>query len=137
MCEKCGGLLIDEPAIDFYQSSSRRCINCGWSRVIGFPVRQPIRRRKGPLRLKTVAQSENKQENEAMKNMLVVEGPMKLVLCGCGKVHLTFGAVTLHLTKEEFLMFAKSVRRLTMVLGQSTFHRTQTMSQVSSGEVCH
>ncbi|MGE0642283.1 MAG: hypothetical protein AB7P24_01300 [Nitrospira sp.] len=41
-----------------------------------------------------------------MKQVFGKENPMKLVLCGCGKLHLTCGAVTLHLTRDEFMVFS-------------------------------
>ena len=30
-CAKCGGLLIGELAMDFYQVRQWKCVNCGWS----------------------------------------------------------------------------------------------------------
>lgn len=32
ICVKCGGLLIGERAMDFYQVNSWKCVNCGWYR---------------------------------------------------------------------------------------------------------
>ena len=32
VCTKCGGLLIGELAMDFYQAKSWKCVNCGWYR---------------------------------------------------------------------------------------------------------
>lgn len=32
ICGKCGGLLIGELAMDFYQARHWKCVNCGWSR---------------------------------------------------------------------------------------------------------
>lgn len=32
ICTKCGGLLIGELAMDFYQAKSWKCVNCGWYR---------------------------------------------------------------------------------------------------------
>lgn len=32
-CQKCGGLLIVERAMDYYaQSAGVKCVNCGWSK---------------------------------------------------------------------------------------------------------
>lgn len=32
-CQKCGGLLIVERALDYYgQSAGVKCVNCGWSK---------------------------------------------------------------------------------------------------------
>lgn len=32
MCTKCGGLLIGERPMDFYQAKCWKCVNCGWYR---------------------------------------------------------------------------------------------------------
>jgi predicted RNA-binding Zn-ribbon protein involved in translation (DUF1610 family) len=32
ICTKCGGLLIGQLAMDFYQAKSWKCVNCGWCR---------------------------------------------------------------------------------------------------------
>lgn len=32
ICTKCGGLLIGELAMDFYQARHWKCVNCGWHR---------------------------------------------------------------------------------------------------------
>lgn len=32
ICTKCGGLLIGELPMDFYQARHWKCVNCGWSR---------------------------------------------------------------------------------------------------------
>lgn len=37
-CTKCGGLLIGERPMDFYQAKYWKCVNCGWYREEG-PVR--------------------------------------------------------------------------------------------------
>jgi hypothetical protein len=35
-----------------------------------------------------------------------------LDVCGCGRLHLTYGPVTLNFQREEFLRFARDVGRL-------------------------
>lgn len=32
VCLRCGGFVIDEREADYYQTSRRRCVNCGWYR---------------------------------------------------------------------------------------------------------
>lgn len=32
ICTKCGGLLVGELVMDFYQVRHWKCINCGWYR---------------------------------------------------------------------------------------------------------
>lgn len=72
-----------------------------------------------------------------MKKALVTESPMKLVLCGCGKLHMTCGAVTLHLTHDEFLVFADSIRRVATIMTQPSFGQASVITQSSPSEVCH
>lgn len=45
-------------------------------------------------------------------------GQGKLAMCGCGKCHFTYGSVTLHFDREEFLLFADSVGRLGAMIRQ-------------------
>lgn len=65
------------------------------------------------------------------------DGPMKLVLCGCGKLHLTCGAVTLHLTREEFLVFAESVQRLAVIIARPSMEQSLGAAQPNPSMVCH
>ena len=46
------------------------------------------------------------------------DGQTKLALCECGKLHFTYGAVTVHFEREEFFLFAESVRRLSAMIKQ-------------------
>ena len=47
-------------------------------------------------------------------------GQMKLALCGCGKLHFTYGAVTVHFDREEFILFAESVNRMSALMRQTS-----------------
>lgn len=40
------------------------------------------------------------------------DGHTMLDVCGCGRLHLTYGAITLNVRREEFLRFAREVERL-------------------------
>lgn len=31
-CKRCGGLVIGEQSLDYYQTHCWRCVNCGWHR---------------------------------------------------------------------------------------------------------
>lgn len=62
---------------------------------------------------------------------------MKLVLCGCGKLHLTCGAVTLHLTRDEFLAFSESVRRLAVIVAQPSPNQPAVATESVISRVCH
>ena len=72
-----------------------------------------------------------------MRKTVGKDSPMKLVLCGCGKLHLTCGAVTLHLTRDEFVGFADSIRRLATIVAQSSLGQTSATTQPIQSEVCH
>ncbi|MBS0151261.1 MAG: hypothetical protein JSR31_09985 [Nitrospira sp.] len=72
-----------------------------------------------------------------MKQVFGKENPMKLVLCGCGKLHLTCGAVTLHLTRDEFLVFSESVRRLAVIVAQPATEQSLGAAQPTHSAVCH
>lgn len=72
-----------------------------------------------------------------MKKVVDKDSPMRLVLCGCGKLHLTCGAVTLHLTRDEFLVFSESVRRLAVIIAQPSTNPPLVSAQPSASEVCH
>lgn len=72
-----------------------------------------------------------------MNKILGHDSPMKLALCGCGKLHLTCGAITLHLTRDEFLAFAESVRRLAVMVTQPSMSQPMMSAQPSPSEVCH
>jgi len=43
-------------------------------------------------------------------------GQLILNLCGCGSLHVSYGPVTIHLTREEFLMLAEQVAQAAGVL---------------------
>lgn len=62
---------------------------------------------------------------------------MKLVLCDCGKLHMTVGSVTLHFTRDEFQVFAESVRRLARIVAQPSMSQPLVSAQPSPREVCH
>lgn len=72
-----------------------------------------------------------------MNKALGKDGPMKLVLCGCGKLHLTFGAVTLHLTRDEFLVFAESVQRLAVIVARPSTKQSLGAARPNPSVVCH
>ncbi len=72
-----------------------------------------------------------------MDKVLQTDGRMKLVLCGCGRLHVTCGPVTLHFDHEEFLTFADSVSRLAAIVMQHPASLTPTAKQGPHTEVCH
>lgn len=72
-----------------------------------------------------------------MKSMLSTDGEMKLVLCGCGKLHVTLGSITLHFTRDEFQLFAETIRRLAAIVAQPSLGQASLTPRSSSSEVCH
>jgi hypothetical protein len=43
---------------------------------------------------------------------------LKLNLCDCGRLHLTYKSVTLHFEKEEFLHYAAHLSRMAMQISR-------------------
>jgi hypothetical protein len=74
---------------------------------------------------------------DTVKNTLSTDGAMKLVLCGCGKMHVTLGSITIHFTREEFQLFAESIRRLASIVAQASLGQTSLTPQSAPSEVCH
>jgi hypothetical protein len=52
---------------------------------------------------------------------------LKLNMCECGDLHLTYRSVTLHFEREEFLHFAVQVSRMATGVSRTTKLR-QTMA---------
>jgi|CXWL01.1.fsa_nt_gi hypothetical protein len=77
------------------------------------------------------------KEMTDMDKVLRTDGPMKLVLCGCGRLHVTCGPVTLHFDRDEFLVFADSVSRLAAIVKQSPATLAPLARQGAHTEVCH
>lgn len=77
------------------------------------------------------------ERNMNMKKTLGTDDPIKLVLCDCGKLHVTCGPVTLHFTRDEFLAYADSVRRLAAIIAQPSTSLVLSSAQASPMEVCH
>lgn len=50
------------------------------------------------------------------------DGHTMLDVCGCGRLHLTYGSVTLNFQRDEFVRFARDVGRLAEYL--ATIQRT-------------
>lgn len=72
-----------------------------------------------------------------MKKTLRTQEAMKLVLCGCGKIHVTWGSITLHFMRDEFQAFAESIRRLAAIMTQPSANEKSPATTSSFSEVCH
>jgi len=64
-------------------------------------------------------------------------GQSKLAVCGCGRLHVTYGSITLHFDKEEFQIFADSIGRLASMLKQSSLSSMPAHKGSSSAHMCH
>jgi hypothetical protein len=64
-------------------------------------------------------------------------GHGKLALCGCGKLHFTYGQVTLHFGLEEFLLFTESVGRLGAVVRDTAQRSTLPLPTAPDASICH
>ncbi|HEY6085300.1 MAG TPA: hypothetical protein VIU63_07870 [Nitrospira sp.] len=69
-----------------------------------------------------------------MEDVMQGKGQGKLALCGCGKIHFSYGPVTLHFDREEFVLFAESVGWLGAMVKQavhSSLFSSTTESQAN------
>ena len=65
------------------------------------------------------------------------KGQGKLALCGCGKIHFSYGAVTLHFGRDEFLLFAESVGRLGGMVKQAVHSSMLSSTTGAPANMCH
>jgi hypothetical protein len=72
-----------------------------------------------------------------MEHVLRGDLQSKVAICGCGKLHFTYGPLTLHFDRVEFLGFADSVGRLGALVRQSSKDSTVVPSHVPNATVCH
>ncbi len=64
-------------------------------------------------------------------------GPLILKLCGCGQLHCTYGPFTIHLDREEFLVFADQVAQAARYLKQSPENLEPTLHLGHPSTSCH
>lgn len=64
-------------------------------------------------------------------------GPMKLVLCECGRVYVTCGTVTLHFDRDEFLVLAGSMNQLAAIIKQRPAHPGGAARPDAQTQICH
>lgn len=72
-----------------------------------------------------------------MENVLHGDLQSKVAFCGCGKLHFTYGPLTLHFDRVEFLSFADSVGRLGALVRQSANDSSVVQSHIPSATICH
>lgn len=64
-------------------------------------------------------------------------GQSKLAVCGCGRLHVTYGSITLHFDREEFQVFAESIGRLASMLKRSSLGSVSAHTGSSNVHICH
>lgn len=65
------------------------------------------------------------------------EGEAVMNVCGCGRLHFTYGPVTLHFEREEFVAFAGQVARLAAQVQQMIDGRGPVLLPRPSNMSCH
>jgi len=72
-----------------------------------------------------------------MDNVIHGNGQAALNVCGCDRLHFTYGPITLHFDRDEFVAFAGAVARLASQLGQADDSRSAAPSSAYSDPICH
>jgi hypothetical protein len=72
-----------------------------------------------------------------MEDFMNGQGQGKLVLCECGKLHFTYGSVTVHFEREEFFVFAEAVERLSAIVKQTASGSLLISRPPSDVSMCH
>ncbi|MEO5955756.1 MAG: hypothetical protein ABIR36_08735 [Nitrospiraceae bacterium] len=72
-----------------------------------------------------------------MDNIMRGDGQSKVAFCGCGKLHFTYGPVTLHFDRDEFLTFADSIGRLGGLVRQASQDLPLASNYIQDANVCH
>ncbi|MFZ1746951.1 MAG: hypothetical protein WBO24_15095 [Nitrospirales bacterium] len=62
---------------------------------------------------------------------------LKLNVCDCSRIHLTYGSITLHFEKEEFLAYAMQLTRMAAhVSNTAGLRKAQGLADAKS-TTCH
>lgn len=62
---------------------------------------------------------------------------LKLNVCDCSRIHLTYGSITLHFEKEEFLAYAMQMGRMAAHVSNSAgFRRAPGLADAETTN-CH
>lgn len=72
-----------------------------------------------------------------MEEVLRKDGRARIVLCRCGRLHFTYGPLTLRFSQEEFMRFTESVNRLAAQVRQTLRTASPTASLSSDTSLCH
>ena len=72
-----------------------------------------------------------------MDNVIHGNGQATLNMCGYDRLYFTYGPITLHFDRDEFVAFANAVARLVSQLGQADDSRSVVPSSAYSDPMCH
>jgi hypothetical protein len=73
-----------------------------------------------------------------MEKFIHSKGQAALNVCGCGKLHFTYGPITLHFEHEEFQVFAEVVGRLAAQVPDVDEHPDPvTIALTRADTICH
>lgn len=72
-----------------------------------------------------------------MENFIHANGQAKLNVCGCGRLHFTYGPITLHFDREEFQAFAEVVGRLAAQVPDIEDHPDLVTRGPRTESICH
>ena len=72
-----------------------------------------------------------------MDNVIHGNGQAALNLCGCGRLHFTYGPITLHFERDEFEVFAGVVGRLATQVPDAENHPSPLTRTPTTETICH
>lgn len=72
-----------------------------------------------------------------MEKPIRVSGQTALNVCGCGRLHLTYGPITLHFEAIEFTLFAADVARIVAHLRRTHSGPEHPLPAEPTGSPCH
>ena len=72
-----------------------------------------------------------------MHNTLRGRGQVGLIICSCGKLHFTYGPLTLHFDRDEFLRFADEVNHSAAHLRDPEYRCDQSLPPHQTRTQCH
>jgi hypothetical protein len=72
-----------------------------------------------------------------MENLIHGKAEAALSMCGCGRLHFTYGPITLHFDREEFARFVHEVSRLARTLDQLADRHGPALAANRDITLCH
>ncbi len=72
-----------------------------------------------------------------MEKLIHGNGQAGLNVCGCGRLHFTYGPITLHFEREEFQTFAEVVGRLAAQFPYAEDHSDPATMSPRTDTFCH